>query len=103
MLVSQTFKGFAILAMLEYSGFTGVLSRTSVLEIPDSPADQGITGYAGVMAGVLWQARNEALAGDNSAREWLESDDCADFCVAVGFDHNLVLQWIRKPKHRLKG
>lgn len=103
MLARQTINRFALLAMHEYSGFSEVLSRTSALEIPDSPADQGITGYAGIIAGVLWQARNEALAGESTAQEWLKSDDCADFCVAINYDHNLVLKWIRKPKHRLKG
>ena len=102
MLAGRTINKLAILALIDYTGFSEVLSRTSAIEIPDSPADHGITGWAGIMAGVLWQARYEALAGDRRATLWLMSDEAADFCKAIDFNHDLVIEWVKKPKHRLK-
>ena len=95
--------GFALIAMQEYQGFNEVMSRIAAVDIPDQPADNGITGWPGIITGVLYQARQEAWEGDISADKWLKSDDCREFCVAIGFNHNIVLDWVKKPHRRRKG
>lgn len=95
-MTSQVINRFAFVALQEYGGFDEALSRTSEIEIPDSPADHGITGWAGVITGVLYQAKNEAEAGNLEAIEWLKSDDCYDYCMAINYNHNLVLAWLTR-------
>jgi len=62
--------------------------------IKDLVADYGLTGYAGLMAGVIWQARADALAGDQEAIDWLRSADCLDYCQAVGFNSAIIRSWL---------
>ncbi len=94
---------FVMIALFDNVFSSGATAKISRLEIPDSPADHGITGWKGIMAGVLWQAKHEAEIGDKDARAWLKSDDCADYCQAVNYNHNLVLDWEKKNIKNKKG
>ena len=58
----------------------------------------GLTGWKGLMAGVVFQAWVEASAGDPEALEWLAGDDCFDHCFVIGFNHEIVKSWVEKTR-----
>jgi len=63
---------------------------------PDLVKDHGLSGWPGVMAAVLYQAKIDALAGDQLVIDWLASDQCADYCLAIGFNHANILSWLTR-------
>lgn len=71
--------------------------------IPDLVKDYGLTGYAGLMAAVIYQARIDAKDGDKAAIDWLAGDQCADYCYALGFDHAGIKAWVNEQKGIKKG
>jgi len=71
--------------------------------IPDLVADYGLTGYAGVMAAVIYQAKIDAKAGNQTAINWLANDQCVDYCLAIGFNHAGIKAWVNEQKGIKKG
>ena len=71
--------------------------------IPDLVADHGLTGWPGVMAAVIYQAKIDAKTGDIEAANWLAGDQCADYCYALGFDHAGIKAWVNEQKGIKKG
>ena len=71
--------------------------------ITDLVADYGLTGYTGVMAAVMFQAKLDAKTGDIEAANWLADDQCADYCYALGFDHAGIKAWVNEQKGIKKG
>jgi len=62
----------------------------------DDPKNNAPVGYTGLMAAIISQAKIDALAGDQEAIEWLQSDLCFDCCFALNFNHENVIAWIAK-------
>ena len=71
--------------------------------ILDLVADYGLTGYTGVMAAVIFQAKLDAKTGDIEAANWLAGDQCADYCYVLGFDHAGIKAWVNEQKGIKKG
>ena len=55
-------------------------------------------GWSGLMAAVINQAKIDAARGDQEAIDWLQSDQCFDFCVGLGFEHANILDWLKRGK-----
>ena len=52
----------------------------------------------GLMTAILYQGWLDATFGDLEAMDWLGSDDCADYCISVNFNHNIILNWVNKTR-----
>jgi len=57
-----------------------------------------VLGWSGLMAAVINQAKIDAKRGDQEAIEWLKSDQCFDYCYALGFEHANILDWLKRGK-----
>jgi len=98
MLANNVINRIAFIALSEYAGFTGPLSKTIKAEIPNSSANHGIVGWKGLMAAVVWQAKQEAEAGDPNAHKWLKSEDCVNYCDALRYNNKLILSWSTRER-----
>ena len=61
----------------------------------------GLTGWPGLMAGIVFQGWKDASAGDPEALDWLETE-AFDYCIAIGFNHNIILNWVKKTREAWK-
>jgi len=58
--------------------------------------ETGLTGYPGLAVAIIRQAVIDASTGDLDAVEWLRGEECAFYCEALGFDHNVIRAWINE-------
>ena len=68
----------------------------------DLVADQALDGYRGLMAAVVFQAKEEAEHGSLEALSWLNSDHCADYCIALGVDHKAIIKWVDRKRAKVE-
>lgn len=55
----------------------------------------GLVGYKGLMAAVIYQAQVDAKGGNMAAVDWLISDEAAEYCQAIQFNHAIVMSWTK--------
>jgi hypothetical protein len=53
-------------------------------------------GWSGLVAAVIRQAGLDVLRGDEEAAEWLLSEQCRDYCQALGFKHENIELWLEQ-------
>ena len=58
----------------------------------------GLVGFKGLMAAIVFQAWVEASGGDPEAMEWLAGDDCFNHCFVIGFNHAIIINWVKKTR-----
>jgi hypothetical protein len=68
----------------------------------DLIADQALSGYRGLMAAVVYQAKQDAERGNAAALSWLNSDHCADYCIALGVDHKAIIKWVDRKRAKVE-
>jgi len=56
--------------------------------------ETGMTGYLGLAAAIIHQAVLDASTGELDAVDWLKGEECAFYCEALGFDHNVIKAWV---------
>jgi len=61
-----------------------------------------LSGWRGLMAAVVSRAWEEASAGDLDALGWLVGEDCFSYCMALGYDHNIIRSWVKKTRERFR-
>ena len=55
--------------------------------------ETGMTGYLGLAAAIIHQAVLDASTGELDAVDWLKGEECAFYCEALGFNHNVIRAW----------
>lgn len=53
-------------------------------------------GWSGLVAAVIRQAGLDVLRGDEEAAEWLLSEQCRDYCKALGYSHENIDLWLEQ-------
>jgi len=77
----------------------GIYDPGMILLLKDKINNNDLVGWGGLMAAVINQARLDAARGDQEAIEWLKSDQCFDYCYALGgFEHAHILTWLKRGK-----
>jgi len=69
-----------------------------LLLLSDILEDYPVVGFTGLMAAIIAQAGLDVLSGDLEAAEWLKSDQCFDYCYALGYEHKHILDWLKRRK-----
>ena len=76
----------------------GIYDPEVLLLLKDIAEEDYPVGWSGLMFAVIDQARIDAAQGDQTAAEWLASDQCFDYCYALGFEHENILAWLKCRK-----
>jgi hypothetical protein len=77
----------------------GIYDPGMVLLLKGKINNNDPVGYGGLMFAIVRQAKIDAARGSKEAIEWLKSDQCFDYCFAVGFEHKNVLDWLKRGKY----
>lgn len=78
----------------------GIYNPGMVLLLKGKVNNNDLVGWSGLMVAVIHQAKIDAIRGEQTAAQWLASDQCFDYCYALGFEHENILAWLEAEARR---